>query len=49
MQEPQHVRRRSQRTRLTWVRMNRIVIRWLPRTRILHPFPNVRFAATHPR
>ena len=43
------LRRRSQRTRLTWVRMNRIVLRWLPPTRILHPFPNVRFAATHPR
>lgn len=43
------LRRRSQRTRLTWVRMNRIVTRWLPRTRIMHPFPNVRFAAIHPR
>jgi RNA-directed DNA polymerase len=43
------LRRRSQRTRLTWTRMNRIVTRWLPRTRIVHPFPNVRFAATHPR
>ena len=45
----QALRRRSQRSRLTWVRMNRIVTRWLPRTRILHPFPEVRFAATHPR
>ncbi len=44
------LRRRSQRgRRLTWVRMNRIVTRWLPRTRIRHPWPNVRFAATHPR
>ena len=43
------LRRRSQKSRLTWVRMNRIVTRWLPRTRILHPFPEVRFAATHPR
>jgi group II intron reverse transcriptase/maturase len=43
------LRRRSQRTRLTWARMNRIVLRWLPRTRTLHPFPDVRFAATHPR
>lgn len=45
----QALRRRSQRTRLTWVRMNRIVTRWLPPTRIVHPFPDVRFAATHPR
>lgn len=43
------LRRRSQRTRLTWARMGRIVSRWLPPTRILHPFPNARFAATHPR
>ncbi len=43
------LRRRSQRTRITWARMNRIVTRWLPRTRVLHPFPDVRFAATHPR
>ena len=45
----QALRRRSQRTRLTWVRMNRLVTRWLPPTRILHPFPEVRFAAMHPR
>ena len=43
------LRRRSQRTRLTWARMNRTVTRWLPRTRVLHPYPNVRFAATYPR
>ena len=45
----QALRRRSQKTRLTWVRMNRIVTRWLPPTRIVHPFPEARFAATHPR
>ena len=44
------LRRRSQRARrLTWARMNRIVTHCLPPTRILHPWPNVRFAATHPR
>jgi RNA-directed DNA polymerase len=41
--------RRSQKSRLPWARMNRIVSRWLPTTRILHPFPEARFAATHPR
>ena len=45
----QALRRRSQKTSITWVRMNRIVTRWLPKTRILHPFPEARFAATHPR
>jgi RNA-directed DNA polymerase len=46
----QALRRRSQRGRkLTWARMNRIVTRWLPPTRIVHPFPEARFAATHPR
>jgi group II intron reverse transcriptase/maturase len=43
------LRRRSQRDRVTWTRMNRILTRWLPRPRVLHPFPEVRFAATHPR
>jgi hypothetical protein len=42
------LRRRSQKTRLTWVRMNRLVTRWLPPTRIVHPFPEQRFAACHP-
>jgi NADPH-dependent 2,4-dienoyl-CoA reductase/sulfur reductase-like enzyme len=30
-------------------RMNRTVTRWLPPTRVLHPYPSVRFAATYPR
>ena len=30
---------------LPWTRMNRIATRWLPPTRTLHPFPEVRFAA----
>jgi RNA-directed DNA polymerase len=40
--------RRSQKGYVTWVRMNRLVIRWLPPTRITHPFPEQRFAASHP-
>jgi RNA-directed DNA polymerase len=40
------LRRRSQRHRLTWTRMNRLVDKWLPTPRILHPYPQVRFAAT---
>ena len=39
------LRRRSQRTRLTWARMGPIAKRWLPRARAMHPFPEVRFAA----
>jgi RNA-directed DNA polymerase len=45
----QALRCRSQKTRLTWARMNRIATRWLPPTRTLHPFPEARFAASHPR
>ena len=37
------LRRRSQKTRLTWERMRRLVLRWLPFARITHPYPNVRF------
>ena len=40
------LRRRSQRSRMTWERFNRIGDRWLPPARIVHPYPNVRFAAT---
>ena len=39
------LRRRSQRTRLNWERMNRLAKRWLPPARVKHPFPEVRFAA----
>jgi RNA-directed DNA polymerase len=37
------LRRRSQRHRLDWERMNRLVARWLPPVRIVHPYPEVRF------
>ena len=43
------LRRRSQKTRINWERMDRIATRWLPRARMMHPFPEVRFAARHPR
>ena len=43
------LRRRSQRRRLTWVRFLRLVDAWIPSARILHPHPNVRFDAMHPR
>jgi RNA-directed DNA polymerase len=43
------LRRRSQKTRINWERMNRIANRWLPRPRTMHPYPDTRFAATHPR
>jgi len=43
------LRRRSQKGRLTWDRMNHIAAAWLPTPRILHPWPNQRFAVKHPR
>jgi len=36
------LRRRSQRHRVTWQRMKRLMHRWLPRPRICHPYPFVR-------
>jgi group II intron reverse transcriptase/maturase len=39
------LRRRSQRTTVNWTRMSRIEARWLPRARVMHPYPNVRFDA----
>lgn len=40
------LRRRSQRHRMTWDRMNALARRWLPTVRILHPWPDERFDAT---
>jgi RNA-directed DNA polymerase len=39
------LRRRSQRTTVTWARMTRLEQRWLPTVRILHPWPEQRFDA----
>jgi group II intron reverse transcriptase/maturase len=34
--------RRSQRTRISWARMDRLATRWLPPAKVLHPFPDAR-------
>jgi RNA-directed DNA polymerase len=39
------LRRRSQRHRLTWERMNRLIARWLPPVSVVHQYPEVRFNA----
>jgi RNA-directed DNA polymerase len=43
------LRRRSQRDRMLWERFLSLVGRWIPSAKILHPHPNVRFDAMHPR
>jgi RNA-directed DNA polymerase len=43
------LRCRSQKDSTTWRRIEQLANDWLPRPRILHPWPNVRFAVTHPR
>jgi RNA-directed DNA polymerase len=45
----QSLRRRSQRHRLTWERMCRLIARFLPTPRVLHPWPDQRFRVTHSR
>jgi len=40
--------RRSQRAPVRWVRISPVFNRWIPQPRILHPYPDARFAATHP-
>ncbi len=45
----QTLRRRSQRNHMDWKRMERLVRRWIPSVHIMHPYPNVRFDAIHPR
>jgi RNA-directed DNA polymerase len=37
--------RRSERTRVLWDRMSRLIERWLPLARISHPYPAVRLSA----
>jgi RNA-directed DNA polymerase len=43
------LRRRSQRDRAPWERIGRLAKRWLPPPRVLHPYPEKRFDARHPR
>jgi RNA-directed DNA polymerase len=43
------LRRRSQRDRTTWERSGKLADDFLPKPRILHPWPSVRFAVRHPR
>ena len=43
------LQRRSQKGGMTWERMKKLTDDWLPRPRILHPWPSERFAAKHPR
>jgi group II intron reverse transcriptase/maturase len=43
------LRRRSQKDDTTWARMQKLVDDWLPKPRILHPWPSQRFAVKHPR
>jgi group II intron reverse transcriptase/maturase len=40
---------RSQRHHLNWARMQRLADLWLPKPRVLHPYPRFRFDAIHPR
>ena len=43
------LRRRSQKDGTNWERMMQIADAWLPQPRILHPWPDQRFAVKHPR
>ena len=40
---------RSHKAEMTWARMRKLVNDWLPKPRILHPWPSARFAVSHPR
>ena len=43
------LRRRSQKDRSTWARITQLTAEFLPDVRILHPWPQDRFAVNHPR
>src|SRR5213596_1173681 len=40
--------RRSQRVQMRWERFTPVLNRWIPPPRVLHPYPDARFYATHP-
>ena len=40
--------RRSQRARKKWEKFAPVFARWIPTPRVLHPYPDARFYATHP-
>ena len=43
------LRRRGQKHTMTWVQLQPVADHWLPLPKILHPYPNLRFDAKHPR
>jgi hypothetical protein len=43
------LRRRSQKDKTSWQRINALAGRWLPKPHITHPWPSVRFAVKYPR
>jgi group II intron reverse transcriptase/maturase len=43
------LRRRSQKDKLAWERIEKLADDWLPQPRILHPWPQQRFAVKHSR
>jgi RNA-directed DNA polymerase len=43
------LKQRSHRDRTTWERARKIADDWLPKPKILHPWPEDRFAVKHPR
>ena len=43
------LRRRGQKDRMSWRRIDALANRWLPKPRITHPWPSVRFAVKYPR
>jgi RNA-directed DNA polymerase len=43
------LRRRSQRSQMPWSRFGRLAKYWIPSPRVVHPYPEKRFYAMHPR
>ncbi len=43
------LRRRGQKRRINWEKFGPIADLWIPRPKILHPYPNERFDAKYPR
>ena len=43
------LKRRSQKSKLTWERFGPFALSWIPHARIQHPYPSARFHAKYAR
>ncbi len=43
------LRRRNQRSKMNWQRFNRLIQYWIPKPKVVYPYPEQRFYVRYPR